>query len=621
MLMLFSTTLFADINVKSFRMLENDLDARVHHPLIDQNNDVCAIIKVVTTETGFSFDGGTLGIIKTVNKPAEIWVYVSWGLQRLTIAHPQLGLLRNYMFPMPIEKATVYEMVLVTGKVVVTVEKEEIESQWLVIRPTPANASVYIDDAYINKGIYQAKLKPGSYTYRVEAPMYHTTVGKIQITDKKEELNITLKPNFGYIKISSTPESDAQVLIDDKPLSQHTPVRSNTLKSGEYTVKVIKELYQPFAQKVMVEDEKTTEINAILQPNYGELNIYAPEASTIYLNNIEKGKGSWTGRLSAGIYSLEARLASHQTAKEDVEIKVGDNKIVNLHPKPIYGSVDIMTNPPGANIIIDGKDYGTTPNTISKLLIGSYELEINMDGYFPIKQHITIREESEVVINEELNNSYVNITSMPSDADVLVQNKKIGTTPYTLIMKKDEELVKIKKKGFKTYSTLLNTSQEDVFIDLSSYKKMEFKDCCNFGIIAHPLPINLFSLKQTQTVTSVCDLGVSLDIYLCKKFLIRNEFVPGFGFSPDYEAVNWYFFVKQKHYASFLFNNDLLLEMGVGQNYCTNYKDWFLGKYVSIGLGWYDKTFGSLGARFNFGVDKNYMFGLEVYTIFFTKKR
>ena len=105
--------LFADISVKSFRKLENDLDARVHNPLTDQNGEVCAIIKVVTTQTGFLFDGGSMGIVKTVQKPAEIWVYVPWGLKRLTITHPQLGLLRDYMIPVSIEKATVYELVLV----------------------------------------------------------------------------------------------------------------------------------------------------------------------------------------------------------------------------------------------------------------------------------------------------------------------------------------------------------------------------------------------------------------------------------------------------------------------------------------------------------------------------
>ena len=99
------TSLNAQIDVESFRVLENDMDARIHHPVLDMNGDVCAIIKIVTTETGFVFETGTTKIVKTVNKTAEIWLYVPWGLKRLTIKHPQLGVLRNYMLPVSIDKA------------------------------------------------------------------------------------------------------------------------------------------------------------------------------------------------------------------------------------------------------------------------------------------------------------------------------------------------------------------------------------------------------------------------------------------------------------------------------------------------------------------------------------
>ena len=141
---------------------------------------------------------------------------------------------------------------------------------------------------------------------------------------------------------------------------------------------------------MVVNDEEITEVNAILQPNYGELSIEVPAEADIYLNNELKGTGSWTGRLSPGIYSLEARLASHQVAKEDIEIKVGDNKIVNLQPKSIYGSVDIITNIPDVNIQIDGKDHGITPHTI-KLLTGNYTLGYKK-GYANIEKSITIKE-------------------------------------------------------------------------------------------------------------------------------------------------------------------------------------------------------------------------------------
>ena len=74
--------LFSEISVKSFRKLENDMTARVDAPKIDQNGDVCAIIKIVTTQTGFIWEPDGLGIISAEPKGAEYWLYVPYGAKR-----------------------------------------------------------------------------------------------------------------------------------------------------------------------------------------------------------------------------------------------------------------------------------------------------------------------------------------------------------------------------------------------------------------------------------------------------------------------------------------------------------------------------------------------------------
>ncbi len=70
---LFSSNLFAQsqITVKSFRKLESDMTARYEAPKKDQNGDVCAVIKVVTTQTGFNWDSDGLGIIAAIPKVSE----------------------------------------------------------------------------------------------------------------------------------------------------------------------------------------------------------------------------------------------------------------------------------------------------------------------------------------------------------------------------------------------------------------------------------------------------------------------------------------------------------------------------------------------------------------------
>ena len=185
LLMLIATATGAqNISVSSFKLLENDLTANTAGTMErDQNGKVAALIKVVTTEQGFVFDGGMVGIVKTRQGVGEVWVYVPQGIKRITIQHPQLGVLRNYDIPISIEEARTYEMVLTTGRVE-TIVTHAVNKQFVVFCVTPANAVVELGDEVltVDSEGYATKSMPfGTYDYRVSCANYHTTAGKVTV--------------------------------------------------------------------------------------------------------------------------------------------------------------------------------------------------------------------------------------------------------------------------------------------------------------------------------------------------------------------------------------------------------------------------------------------------------
>jgi hypothetical protein len=109
----------SEIKVVSFKLLETDLTANTRGTeRMDQNAEKAALIKIVTSEKGFSFDGGSLGIVDTEQHTGEIWVYVPRRAQKLSISHPVYGVLHDYYYPVPIQGGRTYEMVLedISGK-------------------------------------------------------------------------------------------------------------------------------------------------------------------------------------------------------------------------------------------------------------------------------------------------------------------------------------------------------------------------------------------------------------------------------------------------------------------------------------------------------------------------
>jgi hypothetical protein len=454
------------ISVESFTKLESDMDARVHHPKRDQNGELSAIIKVVTTETGFSFDGGTLGIVATEQKVAEIWVYIPRGAQRITIMHPKLGVLRNYAYPISIEAAAVYEMRLTTGRIETTVIPPELESQWLLITAEPNTALIYLDDVFEATGVLQKRLLPGTYTYRVENNLYHTEAGRISVTsEKRAELNVKLKPNFGFVEVKSTPETGARVQINGRDAGFTTNGKSEQLQSGDYTVTVIKEQFQPSSRQVTVKDNETTSLTLNMAPNFATVEVKLPSDATLFINNERRGTGNWSGRLNAGVYTLEARKDKHRPAKQDLQLQAGDSRTIELEPQPITGSLDVVTIPPMASIKLNGTDYGTTPNTIRNLIIGDYTLVLEKPGYGTVQKQVSITDGAITTIEETLaSGKQLTIESTPGGASLSINGKPEGTTPSRLTLPFGNSNLRLTREGYVDYTGVISvTEAQDVY--------------------------------------------------------------------------------------------------------------------------------------------------------------
>ncbi len=93
--------------VESFRTLPNDVSAFIN-PVRDLNDEDCGLIKVIASED-FAFST-PLGIVKRVDNVGEIWLYIPHGSKKITIKHPEWGVLRDYVFPAKIESHMTYEL-------------------------------------------------------------------------------------------------------------------------------------------------------------------------------------------------------------------------------------------------------------------------------------------------------------------------------------------------------------------------------------------------------------------------------------------------------------------------------------------------------------------------------
>jgi TPR repeat protein len=339
-----------NISVADFYYAESDLTARTHGTSMeDQNGNICALIKVETTEKGlWLFDVGMLGVTKTEMQnaahPAEIWVYVPFSVTWISIQHEQLGKMSRYAFPCSIDKGCTYVMKLTTGKVTTIVE-EEVREQYLTFQITPANALLEVDGKLWEVGPDGSSTKFvsfGAYNYRVQAANYHTEVGKVTVNDpeKAHKVTVNLKPDF--VEVTLKVDADAE----------------------------------------------------------------------IWVNNEKKGVGTWTGNLGKGSYKMECKQANHEATVTTQEITEAMNgqTITLAAPKPFYGSLNIESTPNYAQIYIDGKAMGETPKFVKEILVGTHELKLTKEGYADYVESIILSKGERKQVNATMSSASYNFS-------------------------------------------------------------------------------------------------------------------------------------------------------------------------------------------------------------------
>ena len=405
-----------NISVADFYYAENDITARTYGTSVeDQNGYQCALIKIRTTEKGlWTFDVGMLGVKKTEMQneahAAEIWVYVPFGVTRFTIQHEKFGLLDKWKFPCDIAKGCTYVMELDLRPIPVSLPSLP-QQQYLAFQISPVNATLEVDDqlwVVDADGSAQDYVNFGTYTYRVQAPNYHSEVGKVTVNDPNNTkfVKVTLNPNFGWIEVAGTGDLQGANVYIDNALVGKAPCKSEALKSGQHTVRIAKKMYVTYSETVTVKDNETTSLAPTLGADFAEITLKVDADAEIWVNNEKKDTRTWTGRLGSGTYKIECKQANHETSLTSKEITAAMNgqTITLPAPTPFFGSLNVESTPKFCKLYIDGKDMGTTPKSINEILIGQHEIRLTQDGYADYTETVTIAKGERKQVNATLNN-------------------------------------------------------------------------------------------------------------------------------------------------------------------------------------------------------------------------
>ena len=442
------------LNVKSLKLIENDTEAS-RTMKKDKNGDKCALIKIQTPNMNeaernrlqFQADMGTF-VYDDKTAVGEVKIFLTEGCKTLIILHPDYGKL-NYAMPLTLEGWKTYEMVLMADKDDVAAPKTiSLNSNYVIINVTPKDALINVDGKLCTNG--KANLTVDEpHHLEVSHKLYHPYEMEIHASaTEKLKYDVNLAPAFGWLKIDSKPESGAIVLIDGERKGM-TPFTSDTLPSGEYEVKLMKDMYETGTFTVVVKDSQTQEIELPIKPTFSEVTVRTDSESDIFIDGEKKGKGKWQGRLAEGTHILEARKISHRTTAVQLDVIVGKNESVVINnPIPIYGALDIQSEPDEAEVYLDGVKIGETPLKKNDVLVGNRTIRFEKKGCASLTKSYKVEESNILSIYERLDSGkIITVTTGREGDEIYVDGTFSGHSPLDVSMGYGQHTVKAIREG------------------------------------------------------------------------------------------------------------------------------------------------------------------------------
>lgn len=463
-----SLNAFSQLQVKegSFKFVPGGvIDNKAEY--VDGNDLPMALIKISTENIPeqermrLVFVGNRATQIIKKPKTGSMWIYISADAATfIDIRHPDYGTYKYYL-PEELCDYCVYEMVLqyINPNAYQGPEKPNIN--YLIISSDQENAEIFIDDEYVGDGEVSKTLNIGStHTWRIECKYYHTESGSVSITDGEAVVvEKTMRPAYGFLDIETYPENGAIVYVNGERVGK-SPFKTDKLASGEYTVKVVKEMYKQTEQKFTVVDGQTTKALLNMNANYVNVTVNTEAQSDIYIDNEFKAKGTWIGRLPEGTHYVEARKNQHETSSKNVNVTLGEDVVITIDaPRPICGFLNVNSDPMRADIYIDGKHCGQTPKIVTDVLVGEHELKLVKQGYADLKKTISIAEGETLSLKESLLKANAQNTNVANGNNNVNSNNNVKVTEPKAKEVKPKTETASKPKSVERHSVLtLNTA-------------------------------------------------------------------------------------------------------------------------------------------------------------------
>jgi len=316
----------------------------------------------------------------------------------------------------------------------------------LYITSKPKGADVYLGQTKAgttSPAFQKISLQPGmNVRVTLKMDLYHDVSFDVVLKSGVMKFEgVELKQAYGALKIESEP-SGAQVFVGGVNVGT-TPYSNLKQPSGDFQIRVEKKMYTPQQPQIItIQDGQATEKYFNLKADFGTLIIESkPTGAKVRIGGKEVGKTPYKDPYQAsGDYLVDVELDWYiPVTDQTISIRGGKTTKKKFTLSQDFGTLDVKSNPNGAQVTLEGKKLGTTPGFWRVSPVSNGKVEVNLAKHRGKSFEITIDRDQTVKITVEQATLTAKVGSLQIYADppepgvkVFVDGKDVGTAPATV---------------------------------------------------------------------------------------------------------------------------------------------------------------------------------------------
>ena len=379
----------------------------------------------------------------------------------------------------------------------------------------------------------------------------------VTFDDWGESIRNELTDETGFIEVWVEPDT-AAVYVNGEEVGSGDCVLEKPI--GKYVVGArLGAMYHPMKRPIALGTDGA-QITFDLEPAFGSLEVTSsPSGADVWLDGAKVGTTPWeVERQLSGEY--EVRLSADQYLGDVALVTVQDETrtLHNVKLDPNFGDLTVRSDPPGADITLQGEDTGAvTPHTFQRITAGVVEVRLSLDGYGEAVNRPTIVPEQTALLDLDLQAKLGMLVVMaryedgsPCKGDVRVEGVTRGTTPFKVELPAREYTVEVECAGSVLQRSATIRHNQRASLDLAFWASGgEVLD--QFGYEMVPVEAATFVMGRSNAPSGQDEahrVGLTRDLVVGATEVTQDLYSHVMGLNPSRftdakkpaESVTWY---------------------------------------------------------------------------------